>query len=48
MRAMALYGKGDLRLEERPVPHPGPNQLVVKIDYVGYASPVDHFLVPIL
>ena len=35
MRAMAFYGKGDLRLEERPVPHPGPNQLVVKIDYVG-------------
>ncbi len=35
MRALALYGKKDLRLEERPVPHPGPNQLVVKIDYVG-------------
>ena len=35
MKALALYGKGDLRLEERPVPHPGPNQLVVKIDYVG-------------
>ncbi len=35
MKALALYGAGDLRLEERPVPHPGPNQLVVKIDYVG-------------
>lgn len=35
MKALALYGPGDLRLEERPVPHPGPNQLVVKIDYVG-------------
>lgn len=35
MKALALYGKGDLRLEERPVPHPGKNQLVVKIDCVG-------------
>ena len=35
MKALALYGAGDLRLEERPIPHPGPNQLVVKIDYVG-------------
>ena len=35
MKALALHGPGDLRLEERPVPHPGPNQLVVKIDYVG-------------
>ena len=35
MKALALYGPGDLRLEERPVPHPGPNQLVVKIDCVG-------------
>lgn len=35
MKALALYGPGDLRLEERPIPHPGPNQLVVKIDYVG-------------
>lgn len=35
MKALAFYGTGDLRLEERPVPHPGPNQLVVKIDCVG-------------
>ena len=35
MKALALYGPGDLRLEERPVPHPGPNQMVVKIDCVG-------------
>lgn len=35
MKALALYGPGDLRLEERPVPHPGKNQLVVKIDCVG-------------
>lgn len=35
MKALALYGPGDLRLVERPVPHPGPNQMVVKIDCVG-------------
>lgn len=35
MKALALYGPGDLRLEDRPIPHPGPNQLVVKINYVG-------------
>lgn len=35
MKALALYGPGDLRLEDRPIPHPGPNQLVVKIDCVG-------------
>lgn len=35
MKAAAFYGKGDVRIEDRPVPVPGPNQLVVKIDYVG-------------
>lgn len=35
MKAAAFYGKGDVRIEERPIPVPGPNQLVVKIDYVG-------------
>lgn len=35
MKAGALYGAGDLRIEERPIPVPEPNQLVVKIDYVG-------------
>lgn len=35
MKAAAFYGKGDVRIEERPIPTPGPNQLVVKIDYVG-------------
>lgn len=35
MKVAAFYGKGDLRVEERPVPKAGPNQLVVKIDYVG-------------
>lgn len=35
MKVAALYGKGDLRIEERPMPKAGKNQLVVKIDYVG-------------
>ncbi|MDR2355934.1 MAG: alcohol dehydrogenase catalytic domain-containing protein [Clostridiales Family XIII bacterium] len=35
MKVGVLYGKEDLRIEERPVPVPGPNQLVVKIDYAG-------------
>lgn len=35
MKAAAFYGKGDVRIEDRPVPTPAANQLVVKIDYVG-------------
>lgn len=35
MKAAVLYGKQDVRIEERPVPKAGPNQMVVKIDYVG-------------
>lgn len=35
MKVRALYGKEDLRLEERPMPKAGPNQLVVKINYCG-------------
>ncbi|MBP1736814.1 MAG: Tdh [Oscillospiraceae bacterium] len=35
MKAAVLYGKEDVRLEERPIPKAGPNQMVVKINYVG-------------
>lgn len=35
MKAGVFYGKGDLRIEERPMPHAGPGQMVVKIDYCG-------------
>ena len=35
MRALVLHGARDIRIEERPVPVPGPNQLVVKINYSG-------------
>jgi threonine dehydrogenase-like Zn-dependent dehydrogenase len=35
MKAGRLYGKQDMRVEDMPVPVPGPNQMVVKISYVG-------------
>ena len=31
MRALILYGPGDLRLEERPVPVPGPGEMVIRV-----------------
>ncbi len=31
MRAAVLYGKEDVRLEERPVPEPGPGEVLVRI-----------------
>jgi threonine dehydrogenase-like Zn-dependent dehydrogenase len=35
MKAAVFYGKEDVRIEERPMPKPGANQLMVKIDYCG-------------
>jgi (R,R)-butanediol dehydrogenase / meso-butanediol dehydrogenase / diacetyl reductase len=35
MKAAVLYGKRDIRIEDKPIPVPTENQLVVKIDYVG-------------
>ncbi len=35
MKVAVFYGKEDIRIEERPIPTAGPNQLVVKIDYCG-------------
>ncbi len=35
MKVAVLYGKNDIRIEERPTPVPGPNQMLVKISYVG-------------
>lgn len=35
MKAAVYYGKEDVRIEEMPMPVPGENQLVVKIDYCG-------------
>lgn len=35
MKTAVYYGPYDVRIEERPVPVPGPNQMLVKIDYCG-------------
>ncbi len=35
MKAAVLYGKEDIRIEDRPIPEPGPGQMLVKISYVG-------------
>ena len=35
MKAAVYYGKHDVRIEDRERPKAGPNQIVVKIDYVG-------------
>lgn len=35
MKVAVFYGKGDIRVEERPMPVAGPGQMVVKIDVVG-------------
>lgn len=35
MKVAVYYGPNDMRVEERPIPVPGPNQMVVKIDYCG-------------
>ena len=35
MKTAVLYGKKDIRIEDRKKPSAGPGQMVVKIDYVG-------------
>jgi 2-desacetyl-2-hydroxyethyl bacteriochlorophyllide A dehydrogenase len=35
MKAAVYYGPYNVKIENRPIPIPGPNQLVVKIDYCG-------------
>ena len=35
MKAAVLYGKEDIRVEERPRPAAGPGQMLIKISYVG-------------
>lgn len=49
MRAAVLHGTGDLRIEERPTPHAGPGQVVVRIRYAGMCgTDVEAFEHPIL
>lgn len=35
MKVAVYYGPMDMRIEERPVPMPGPGQMLVKIEYCG-------------
>ncbi len=35
MRAAVMYGRGDLRIEEVPVPQPGPGELLVRVTAAG-------------
>ena len=35
MRAAVLVAPGNLRVEERPVPRPGPNEVLVRVRYAG-------------
>lgn len=35
MKAAVFYGKHDLRIEERPVPAPGPNQVLIRVHVCG-------------
>lgn len=38
MRAVVVYGPEDYRLEDRPVPKPGPGELLLKTDAVGICA----------
>ena len=35
MRALVLYGPGDLRLEDRPIPKPGPGEALIRLGWCG-------------
>ncbi|WDV49542.1 L-idonate 5-dehydrogenase [Streptomyces coeruleorubidus] len=43
MRAVVAHGAGDLRLEERPVPTPGPGEVTVEIRYGGICGSDLHY-----
>jgi L-iditol 2-dehydrogenase len=41
--AAVLYGVGDLRIEDRPMPEPGPNEVVVEVRSVGICGSDVHY-----
>lgn len=43
MRALTIHGQQDLRLEEHPVPDPGPEQVRIKVAYVGICGSDLHY-----
>ncbi len=42
-KAAVLYGIGDLRIEDRPVPVPGPHQVLVEVASVGICGSDVHY-----
>src|SRR5690348_3494955 len=42
-QAAVLHGVGDLRIEERPMPVPGPDEVVVEIHSVGICGSDVHY-----
>jgi L-iditol 2-dehydrogenase len=42
-KAAVLYGVGDLRIEDRPVPVPGPRQVLVEVASVGICGSDVHY-----
>ncbi|MEW9266105.1 L-idonate 5-dehydrogenase [Kineococcus endophyticus] len=44
MRAVIAYGKGDVRVEEHELPHPGPGQVAVRIAFGGICGSDLHYV----
>lgn len=42
-RAAVLHGPGDIRIEERPLPEPGPGELLVEVSSVGVCGSDVHY-----
>lgn len=45
MRAAVLHGRGDLRVEERAVPEPGPGQVLAQVSHCGICGSDLHMVV---
>ena len=43
MRAAVLVGAGDLRIEDRPAPQPGPGEVLVRVQAVGVCGSDTHY-----
>lgn len=43
MKTLAIHGKDDIRLEDRPIPEPGPDQVRLKVAYVGICGSDLHY-----
>lgn len=45
MRAAVLHGPADLRIEHRPVPEPGPTDVLVEVSHCGVCGTDLHFVI---